>query len=615
MINANELYGQGFKRGLMPDPEMMVSDWADKNRHLSQKASAEPGRWRTERTPYLREIMDCLSPVSPHQRVVFMKGAQIGGTEAGQNWIGYTVHLAPGPMMIVQPTVETAKRWSKQRLAPMIDDTPAISRLIKAPRERDSGNTVLTKEYQGGVMIITGANSAVGLRSVPVMYLFCDEIDGYPSDVEGEGDPVSLAEVRTGTFSRKKIFLVSTPTIKGFSRIEREYEDSDKRKYHVPCPFCDHYQQIIWDRIKWPKAMDGTPQLDDIAYQCSRCEKLIPDHHKTDMLARGQWVAEAPGPGKSAGFHLSSLYSPLGWVSWAKIAAEFIEAKKDTELLKTWINTRLGETWEEEGEQPDDNYLFSRREDYGPEIPAGGVVLTCGADVHPDRIEAEVVAWGIGQESWSITYEVFRGSTSEQEVWKELDDFLMQEWRHVSGVPIRIACACIDSGDQTQEVYMFVKPRQMRRVFAVKGSSIAGHPLVGRPSKNNIGGVQLFSIGTDTAKDVIYGRLKIADPGAGFMHFPTGYDQEYFLQLTAEKIVTKMVKGFPVRAYKLTRERNEALDVRVYALAALVILNADMDKVAENLQKKAEEIAKNKTEKPKARTPVKRTGFVHRWKS
>jgi phage terminase large subunit GpA-like protein len=256
MPTTAEIYNAAFSDGLRPDPLLTVSEWADQFRMLSQTASAEPGWWRTDRTPYLREIMDCLSPSSGVEKVVFMKGAQVGGTEAGNNWIGYVIDQAPGPMLVVLPTVEMGKRWSKGRFAPLIDDTPAIRAKVKDPRSRDAGNTVQSKEFPGGIVVITGANSAVGLRSMPVRYLFMDEIDGYPCDADGEGDPVSLAVQRTATFARRKILEVSTPTVSGLSRIEKEFESSDQCFFHVPCPDCSEYQVLKWANLKW---QDGDP--------------------------------------------------------------------------------------------------------------------------------------------------------------------------------------------------------------------------------------------------------------------------------------------------------------------------------------------------------------------
>jgi len=309
--DAAKIYNEAFDRGLRPDPLLKVSEWADQHRRLSGKGAAEPGPWRTSRTPYLREIMDCLSPSSPYERVVFMKGAQVGATETGNNWIGYVIHHAPGPMLAVLPTGEMAKRNSRQRIDPLIEDSEVLSSLVKPARARDSGNTVLTKAFQGGVLAMTGANSAVGLRSMPVRYLFLDEVDGYPGDIDGEGDPVALAEARTRTFARRKVFIVSTPTVKGVSRIEREFEASDQRRYFVPCPHCGHFQWLEFERLRWDKGRPETAH-----YLCAECEGHIQEHHKTRMLEAGEWRATAAseqGSEKTAGFHISSLYSPIGW--------------------------------------------------------------------------------------------------------------------------------------------------------------------------------------------------------------------------------------------------------------------------------------------------------------
>src|SRR5512135_658083 len=319
-LTAEEIYSAAATAGARPDPLLTISQWADKYRTLSQRASAEPGPWRTDRTPYLREIMDCLSPSSTVERVVFMKGAQIGGTECGNNWIGYVIHQAPGPMMAVQPTVEMAKRNSKQRVDPLIEESKVLRSLVSDARSRDSSNTVLSKDFPGGVLVMTGANSAVGLRSMAARYLFLDEVDGYPGDVDGEGDPINLALARTRTFSRRKVFLVSTPKITGMSRIEAAYEESDKRQYWVPCPTCREFQVLKFSQLRWPK---GQPEK--AVYACDHCGQEIANHQKQWMLPRGEWRAN-PGPDwdrKTAGFHLSSLYSPVGWFSWGDAAMQF----------------------------------------------------------------------------------------------------------------------------------------------------------------------------------------------------------------------------------------------------------------------------------------------------
>ncbi|XOB91990.1 phage terminase large subunit family protein [Pseudomonadota bacterium 24LQ007] len=583
---------RAWREGLTPDPLLSVSEWADRHRMLSSKASAEPGRWRTSRTPYLKAIMDCLSPTSPVERVVFMKGAQVGATETGSNWIGYVIHHAPGPMMAVWPTVEMAKRNSKQRIDPLIEESPVLCELIAPARSRDSGNTILAKEFRGGVLVMTGANSAVGLRSMPVRYLFLDEVDAYPLDVEGEGDAISLAEARTRTFARRKIFIVSTPTIAGASAIEREYEASDQRRYFVPCPHCSHRQWLRFEQLRWEK---GRPET--AAYVCESCETAIAEHHKTWMLEHGEWRATAEGSGKTAGFHLSSLYSPLGWRAWREIAAAWEAAvSKETgssAAIKTFKNTELGETWVEEGEAPDWQRLLERREDYAiGTIPAGGLLLTAGADVQKDRIEVSVWAFGRGKEAWLIEHRVLMGDTARDAVWKRLSELIDETWTHESGNQVPLARFALDTGFATQEAYAFVRACRDSRLMAIKGVP-RGAALIGTPTAVDVSqggkklrrGIKVYSVAVGLAKLEFYNNLRksaeVADDGttpiypAGFVHLPK-VDAEYIQQLCAEQLITRRDRnGFPVREWQKLRERNEALDCYVYARAAAAASGLD----------------------------------------
>ncbi len=591
---------KAWRQGLRPDPLLTVSEWADRYRVLSQRAASEPGRWRTSRTPYLREIMDCLSPSSPVERVVFMKGAQVGGTECGNNWIGYVIHQAPGPMMAVSPTVELAKRNSKQRIDPLIEESDTLKGLVKERRSRDSGNTVLSKDFPGGVLVLTGANSAVGLRSMPARYLFLDEVDGYPGDTDGEGDPILLAERRASTFQRRKVFLVSTPKTKGLSRIEREFEASDQRRYFVPCPECGEYQTLKFANLYWP---EGRPR--EAKYRCDHCGSLIDEYRKTEMLERGEWRATAQGgaSGRTAGFHLSSLYSPVGWFSWADAAEMFEAAKENPELMKGFVNTVLGEPFEEAHEAPEWQHIYDRREAYRiGVVPRRGLFLTAGVDVQKDRLEVEVVAWGRNKESWSVDYLVLDGDTAKPEVWGQLDEVLARDWPREGGGSMAIRVMCVDSGYATQDVYSWVRrhpqatwgpagavARQPRTVVAVKGrdSDVA---LILRASRADTGsrrrGLKVWSIGTPVAKAELYQRLKLGRPtdedlaaGKGFppgyCHFPE-YGEEYFKQLTAERRVIRTHKGYPKATWeKDPARRNEALDCRVYARAAAAIYGLD----------------------------------------
>jgi phage terminase large subunit GpA-like protein len=529
--------------------------------------------------------MDCLSPGSPVETVVLMKGSQIGGTECGNNWIGYVIHQAPGPMLVIQPTVEMAKRNSKQRIDPLIEESHVLRGLVSDPRSRDSRNTMLAKEFPGGILVMTGANSAVGLRSMAARYLFFDEIDAYPGDVDGEGDPVNLALARTRTFARRKIFMVSTPKITGRSRIEACFADSDQRYYWIPCPRCNEYQILKFAQLRWPK---GEPER--AVYICVHCTAEIQNHQKQSMLAQGQWRATVPGTGQVAGFHLSSLYSPVGWFSWADAAEMFAQAQEDPALLQVFVNTVLGETWALRGEAPEWQRLYDRREDYRiGTVPKGGLFLTAGVDIQRDRIEVEVVAWGRGKESWSVDYQVLDGQTAEGAVWQKLNQVLGTHYSSESGGALPIVKFAIDSGYATPEVYGWTRSFGGDRAVVIKGDGRTPAP-VGQPSPIDVGphgqrlrwGVKVWPVNGSMIKEELYRWLRLERPTEesgsphppGYCHFPQ-YGEEYFKQLTAEQLVTRIVKGYPRPEWQKTRGRNEALDCRVYARAAAAVYGMD----------------------------------------
>ena len=581
MLDAVEAWIDGIaRRAGAPDPDQTVSAWADAHRWLDSKSAAEPGRWRTERTPYLRAIMDDLSPSSPVEKVVMMKGTQLGGTEAGNNWLGFVIDRAPGPMMCVSPTVELAKRVSRQRIEPLIEGSPALRHKVAPARSRDSGNTVLLKEFPGGVLILTGANSAVGLRSMPVRYLFLDEVDAYPGDLDGEGDPVQLAIKRTDTFARRKILMVSTPTITGLSRIEAEFQRTDQRRFFVPCPECGEHQVLRWSQVKWS---DLNLPPERAVYVCEHCGSVLEDHRKAEMLAGGEWRPTAEGEPRTRGYALSSLYSPPGWFSWGRAAVEFVAAKSSPVRLKTWVNTVLGETFREADEAPDWKRLYDRRDDYPlGRVPRGGLVLTAGVDTQNDRLEVQVVAWGRGWRSWVVDYVVLNGDPGQPAVWLQLDRLLNRSWDHEAGGVLRIARLAIDTGGHnTQAVYGWCAMQDSALVMAVKGDDRSGAAL-GPPSYVELSqagrklrrGAQLWPVGVSALKAQLYGWLRL-DPAVdgdedpeGWCRFPRLHE-EYFKQLTAERRVMKRTKSGGVRReWELTRDRNEALDTRIYATAA-----------------------------------------------
>jgi phage terminase large subunit GpA-like protein len=567
-----------FESALRPDPNITVDEWADKYRVLSRVSAGEPGRWRTSRTPFLREIMICLSPSSPFSRVVFVKPAQIGGSEVLLNFLGFIVAHAPGPTMLVQPTVELAKRFSRQRIAPMIESTKVLAERVSDPRERDSGNTILAKEFPGGVLVATGANSAVGLRSMPARYLLMDEVDAYPASASSggagteEGDPVDLAIRRTGTFANRMIVMISTPTIADASRIEAAYLETDQRKYYVPCPHCGTFQVLRWAQVKWPERKPA-----EAWYECERCHEHIADHHKPDMLARGRWRAEAEGDGESVGFWISGLFSP--WTTWGGLAKDFLRARKSPERMQTFTNTVLAEVFQQAGTaKTDASELHARREPYRPDaiLPAGGVLITLGADIQADRIEAEVVAWGRDEESWSLAYVVLQGDPTQRDLWDALDQVLDLKFEHPCGRELEIAAAAVDCGFHQPIVQTFCMERMRRsaspRVYAVKGAA-GQRPVWPRMFSRGKDSRPLWVIGVDAAKEMTFARLRITEPGAGFCHFPAAdaYDLGYFEGLASSEVCRiRYSKGFAHREWvKKPGTRNEPLDARCYAYAAL----------------------------------------------
>lgn len=581
-----------FREAIRPEAPMTVDQWADAHRVLSQKASAEPGLWRTSRVPMMREVMQCLSASSHYNIVTLMKGSQTSGSEVGFNWVGYSIHRSPGPMMIVQPTVELAERVSKQRIAPMIEECAALRERVRETRSRDSGNTLLTKEFPGGMLLLAGANSAAPLRSVPIAKLMLDELDAYPKDVDGEGAPAELAERRTATFRRRKIFKVSSPTIKGDSPIEAAFLDGDQRRYHVPCPHCGHFQVLKWAKVRWDKDAKGKPKLATVRYECDAeaCKLAIEEHAKTGMLAAGKWIAENPGA-PSASFHLSALYSPLGWYSWADAVTDWAKAQGNPAKLKVFVNTVLGETFEIRGEDaPEWRDIYARREErIMGRVPRRAVVLTAAVDVQKDRLEATVVGWN-RRESWIVDHVVLVGDTSlppGHGPWRQLDELLDKDFaRDGEGGAMRLRLTLIDSGYQTSQVYGYVASRAPGTIRAIKGQDTLAMPI-GSPAKVELRasgssrrkrGGRVWPVGTNLLKTDVMGRLKQRRPTdeeigklgwpPTYVHFPT-LDEEYFKQLTAEQLIlVKDKRGFAKYQWVKTYPNNEALDLFCYNVAA-----------------------------------------------
>ncbi len=554
---------------------MSVSEWADERRQLSSEASAEPGRWRTDRAEYQRGIMDAVTDPTVSE-IVCKKGTQIGWTEIVNNVVGYFMDLDPSPILIIQPTVELAKSWSKERLAPMLRDTPALVGKVREARSRDSKNTVLHKEFDGGHLTAVGANAPSGLASRPIRIVLNDETDRYPVSAGTEGDPQKLASKRQQTFWNRKTLKGSAPVLKEISPITRDYELSDKRRFFVPCAHCGTFQSLSWQQVKWDKRKDNNDKTlehfpDTAHYQCEHCGELWTDAERWKSVEQGEWRATAPFTGV-AGFHLSQFYSP--WVKLREVVKEFLEAQGRPELLQIWTNTVLGEPWEEKRETVDAAGLKSHIEDYEPyELPDGVLFAVAGIDVQDDRLEIEVVAYGEADETWGVLHDVLYGDPSQATVWANVEELLFDRYWTASGRLVKVRATCVDyGGHHGQQVSAFAEKHKRRRVYATKG--VAGPRLIW-PKRATRGKHtnSLRLIGVDTAKDSIYGRYKIENPGPGYCHLPPSYDDEWFDQATVEYVVTRYREGRPYRVWVCPKgKRNEALDLRVLAHAARMSL-------------------------------------------
>lgn len=538
--------------------------------------------------------------------IVFMKSAQVGATEILNNIVAYYIDQDPSPCLVLQPTLQMAQAWSKDRLANMIRDCDQLRKKVKDPKSKNSSNTVLSKQFPGGNINIVGSNSAAGLASRPIRILLCDEVDRYDSSAGSEGDPINLAIKRTTTFWNRKIFITSTPTIKGLSRIEVAFEESDQRYYEVPCPHCNEYQVLEWEQIHWESKKPETAE-----YTCKHCEQIIPESKKQWMLSKGKWQATKETK-RVAGFHISELYSP--WRTWKDMAQDFYAVKSQPEMLKTWVNTALGRTFDDPGESIEHSALLEMREDYDfSNIPNTVLLITCGIDVQGDRLEAQTIGWGHNNEAWVLDYRIFFGDPSSTNVWKDLDTYLLTGFTREDDKKLKIVSACIDSGGHhTQQVYAFTKNRVHRKVFAIKGQSQSNKPIAGRPSFIGRARHVLYPVGSDTAKEFIYSRLKSENKA---IHFPATVDEEYFRQLTSEKRVIKYVKGAKKFEWIKKNTRNEALDTFVYAVAALYILQPNYERLEQLIdQNKSTNQENTQNNKSSSFRNQYKPNWVNNWK-
>lgn len=604
-------------RSLRPPPDLTVKEWADEYR-IIPAGFTEPGRWRTDRAPYQAEIMDCITDPAVSE-IWVRKSSQVGWTEIVNNAVGYYACQNPMPIMVMQPTLDMAETWSKNRLRPMIESTPVCLQTFGNPKTRIAGNTLLYKEFPGGYIWICGANSAASLASNPIPVVVCDEVDRYPASAGDEGDPISIAQARSITFWNRRFIAGSTPTITGVSRIDKGYESGDQREYFILCKQCGEPHILDWEQLDFSRR----GMIKEPVHVCPHCGYTMLNHEKHERLKKdngAKWVAGKEFKG-IASFQINALYSP--WATFADMVSAFLKAKKGgPEMLKTWKNTWRGMSYEERGESIDVKDLTTRErfnevaETGETVIPADVLVLTAGIDVQDDRVECEIVGWGDGEESWSITYEILHGSPLNPILHAKLDELLNTSWKCEDGRILKIPITGIDSGDGdwTKYIYEFCQTRMKRSagspvfnrgILPFKGANLFSHPIIKEPSfsKKARGKITPWMIGSSQAKLVVMERLRITEPGPGFCHFPSHYEQKYFEGLTAEKLMTVYSKGFPVKVWHKIRHYNEPLDCRVYNLAALRILRPNWEALKEAKPKMQKPVIVDKTEE-KERKPA-----------
>lgn len=586
-------------RNFHPPEQLSVTEWSDKYRRLSPENSAEAGQWRTSRTPYLKEIMDAFTDPKLH-RLAVVASSQVGKTEMEMNMIGYMIDIDPGPAMFVLPTLDNGKDTSKRRIAPMIRDTKPLRKKVAASRSRDNDNTLLKKAYPGGMLTITGSNSPASLASIPCRYVFGDERDRWAKDAGSEGDPWGLVEARTITFYNYKMVEVSTPTIKGHSAIEKSFKLGTQEYWCVECPHCHKYHFITFDDIKmgYHRIGEGKDKqfiVDSAVYVCPSCRGISSENEIKRQPKK--WIARNPEAYQNGvrSFWINSFSSP--WMSWKKICLKFLEAKDDPQKLKTVRNTLFGELWEEQQEIMDEDELMGRREEYDAELPDGVVCLTCGVDTQDDRLEYEVVGYGLDRHNWGIEKGYIFGKPSDDEVWERLDGIVDRVWQLKNGRGLKISVTFVDSGGHyTQEVYEKCRVRKLKRVFAIKGKGGEGIPYISPPSTAKIvkkgvvvGTTPLYIIGVDSGKEKIMSGLKAENQEIHRYHFPSnedrGYDENFFNGLLSESMVfTETARGSRWKWMKLPgHNRNEALDCRNYANAAFRAMNPDLERLYQKI--------------------------------
>jgi len=582
MPDGAQLYREAFIEALQPPVDLTVSQFADAERILTRRSCSEPGPWRTDRVPFLREPMDLLSPREKRiKRVVLIFGSQSGAkTECGLNWTARSIAMDPAPMLIMFPTEPFAKRQYQQRLRPLFEDTPAVAAKALSSKSRDSANAMFLKEFQGDMLIsIVGSNSGSAAQGMPAQYFWADEVSSFPMEMDDKGDPLENAEARQTNFPDRKTLLTSTPGTRGACRITWEYEErSDRRRYLALMPCCGEREFLEWKDFVW-NTSDS-----EVLCKCPACNELVAQHHKGTMLGGGRWMATAKGDGETAGFHLPGWYAPYGWLSWEKIRDEFLRAKSDVNLLKGWKNKRAAEAWEDEAlaKVSADGLIVRAGEYQAGTCPAGVLVLLMSVDVQDTWLEVVVKGYGRGDESWRVWHQKIEGDPAQSDVWDQVLTVLRTEFPREGGGTMRVRLCAVDTqGHYTPEAYNWARENTNEGVVAIKGANKRDAPALSKGSKIDVtfrgktisNGLTLYMVGGHGLKRTVYSRLKIEQPGPGYVHFDDETTEEYLAGLTAERLQPRYVKGFQVLEWHCpSGARNEPLDCEVYCLAMLELL-------------------------------------------
>lgn len=621
MKTARELWQYISKNGLKPLPKTSVSQWADNHRMLSSGISAEPGKWKTSRAPYQKDIMNAFTEPGIH-RVVVKSSSQIGKSDMMNNVIGRFAHLDPCAIMMIQPTIDMAQDYSKTRIAPMIRDTKVLNNLFYDVKSRDANNTILSKVFPGGRLIMCGANSPAGLASRPIRILLADEVDRFPDSAGTEGDPVDLAAKRMTTFWNSCMGLFSTPTNEGSSRIDEEYLAGTQEEWQHKCPNCGEYHllrhidmTVDYKEIKTPSGKK-TVIVNDVKWRCPHCGFSFSE--KEMKQTPQKYISRNADALKNGirSFFVNGFTSP--WMTWSKIMREWLEAKGDPEREKVIMNTVFGESYKQKGAFEDEQIFLRRRESYGAELPNGVLLLTAAIDTQDNRLEYEVVGWGKEEECWGIRKGIVLGAPNQDRTWKEIDNILDKTYHFADGKGLKVVRTFIDSGGHyTSDVYNYCQKNFHKQRFAIKGRGGPGIPLIYKIAKANNAKAPLILLGVDDGKQQIMDRLSIDSPGPLYFHFPQdegikelsnrGYDDLYFKGIISEHKKVYKRNGVLREVWETTKNvRNEPLDLRNYNLACMKSLKPDWDKLEMLVNGMSETEIKRSVAKPQKKKAVYR---------